>query len=80
MNVGDVIEIRTINKKGVISFVHYKIKDVALTQEFLADIGYKEIEPNVFFCTHQYDKKGGKYGNIKKFEACPARQAENKGE
>lgn len=56
MRKGDVIELRTIDKKGFISFQHLKIKDARQAKRLLRINGYSPMaEPNTYFCSHQYD-------------------------
>lgn len=56
MKKGDIIELRTIDKHGFISFDHKKIKNVKLAKKLLRENGYSPMaEPNTYFCSHQYD-------------------------
>ena len=57
MRKGDIIELQTIDKRGFISFDHKKIKDARTAKRLLCKNGYHETQPNVFFCSHQYDDK-----------------------
>ena len=55
---GDTIELRTIDRQGFISFQHAKIKDAKLAEKILKEKGYYPTgEPNVYFCSHQYEPK-----------------------
>ena len=57
MKNGDIIELRTIDKRGFISFRHLKVKDAIVTKNFLKDNHYYPMsEPNTYFCSHQYEK------------------------
>lgn len=57
MRKGDVIELRTIDKKGFISFQHLKIKDAKKAKRLLAENHYTPMyEPNTYFCSYQYEK------------------------
>ena len=59
MKKGDVIELRTIDKGGFISFKHLKIKDARVAKRLLRDNDYHPMgEPNTYFCSHQYEKGG----------------------
>ena len=56
MKSGDIIELRTIDKKGFISFQHAKIKNARLANRILREKGYQPMcEPNTYFCSHQYE-------------------------
>ena len=57
MRKGDIIELQTIDKKGFIGFDHKKVKDARSAKKLLRENGYHETQPNVFFCTHQYEGK-----------------------
>ena len=57
MRKGDIIELRTIDKHGFISFQHAKVKDVTAAKKVLREKGYYPMsEPNTYFCSHQYEK------------------------
>ena len=57
MKKGDIIELRTIDKRGFISFDHKEVKDARIAKRLLRDNGYYPIaEPNTYFCSHQYDR------------------------
>ena len=57
MKKGDIIELRTIDKHGFISFQHAKIKNVKAAKTVLQEKGYYPMaEPNTYFCSHQYEK------------------------
>ena len=56
MKAGDIIELRTIDKKGFISFQHLKVKNVELAKRILAEKGYQPMEENCYFCSHQYER------------------------
>ena len=57
MRKGDIIELRTIDKRGMISFQHLKIKDARITKRILKENHYTPmIEPNTYFCSHQYER------------------------
>ena len=58
MRKGDIIELRTIDKKGFMSFQHAKIKNVHAAEKQLREKGYYPMsEPNTYFCSHQYDRR-----------------------
>jgi hypothetical protein len=58
MKKGDIIELRTIDKKGFISFTHLKIKDAKVAERLLKVNNYSPMaEPNTYFCSHQYERK-----------------------
>jgi len=57
MKKGDIIELRTIDRRGMISFQHLKIKNAKAAQQVLREHGYYPMsEPNTYFCSHQYEK------------------------
>jgi len=54
---GDIIELRTIDKHGFISFQHLKIKNARLAKKELKRHNYTPMaEPNTYFCSHQYER------------------------
>jgi len=57
MKKGDIIELRTIDKHGMISFAHRKVKNVKLALKLLKENGYTQMtaEPYAWFCSHQYE-------------------------
>ena len=56
MKKGDIIELRTIDKHGFISFQHLKIIDARLARAELKRLNYTPMaEPNTYFCSHQYE-------------------------
>lgn len=56
MKKGDIIELRTIDKRGFMSFQHMKIKDARVAKRLLRDNAYYPMtEPNTYFCSHQYE-------------------------
>ena len=58
MKKGDIIELRTIDKHGMISFQHATIKNAKAAKKLLAEKNYHEMpaEPGCYFCSHQYDR------------------------
>ena len=57
MKKGNIIELRTIDKRGFISFQHLKIRDARLAKAELKRHNYTPMaEPNTYFCSHQYEK------------------------
>jgi len=58
MHKGDVIELRTIDKRGMISFQHLKVKDARVAKRLLQGKGYQQMpaEPHAWFCSHQYER------------------------
>ena len=57
MKKGDIIELRTIDKRGFISFEHLKVKNAKAAKRLLQSNGYYPMcEPNTYFCSHQYEK------------------------
>ena len=58
MKRGDIVELRTIDKRGFISFRHAKIKDARVAKRLLKENGYHPMaEANTYFCSHQYEPK-----------------------
>lgn len=59
MKKGDIIELRTIDKQGMIHFDHKKVKDARTAKRLLRDNGYSQMpaEPHAWFCSHQYDNR-----------------------
>lgn len=58
MKKGDIIELRTIDKKGFMHFDHKKVRDARIANKLLRDNGYSPMpaEPNCYFCSHQYEQ------------------------
>jgi hypothetical protein len=59
MKKGDIIEIRTIDRRGMISFAHKKIKDARAAKKLLRENGYQQMpaEPHAWFRSHQYEPR-----------------------
>ena len=57
MRKGDIIELRTIDRRGFISFQHLKIKDARVARRLLRERHYQQMpaEPHAYFCSHQYE-------------------------
>ena len=55
MKKGDIIQLCTINKQGLISFQRLKVKDARLAKRQLAEKGYYQIQANQYLCNRQYD-------------------------
>jgi len=57
MKRGDIIELRTIDKHGMIGFQHLRVKDARVAKRLLRENNYTPMaEPNTYFCSHQYEK------------------------
>ena len=59
MKKGDIIELRTIDRRGMISFQHATIKDARMAKRLLTEKGYQQMpaEPNCYIASHQYEKR-----------------------
>ena len=55
MRKGDIIQLATINKQGLISFQRLKVKDTRLAKRQLAERGYHQMQANQYLCNRQYD-------------------------
>ena len=57
MKKGDIIELRTIDKKGFIHLDHKKVNDPKAAEQLLKANDYSQMpaEPHAWICSHQYE-------------------------